>query len=47
MLLDVATLKRKGRDVDVSLNPYMVAADAGGAWIVCTGDGHLVRVRTS
>jgi hypothetical protein len=26
------------------LNPFMVASDATGAWVVCAGGGQVVRV---
>jgi hypothetical protein len=45
-LLDSRTLRRRGPDTRVRLNPYRIAADAGGAWVVCAGDGRLVRIST-
>jgi outer membrane protein assembly factor BamB len=43
---DAGSLRHRG-DVRVPLNPYMVALDDGGAWVVCAGAGRLVRIRAT
>jgi streptogramin lyase len=43
-LVNARTLRKRTRDVDVGLNPFMVASDSTGAWVVCAGGGQVVRV---
>jgi hypothetical protein len=43
---DARNLRHRG-DVEVLLNPYMVALDDGGAWVACAGAGRLVRIRAT
>jgi hypothetical protein len=45
VLLDARTLRPRGPAVDVPLNPFSLVADARGVWVVCAGDGKLVRVK--
>lgn len=43
--VDARTLDRRGRPIKVALNPFEIAADESGAWVVCAGEGRVVRVR--
>lgn len=44
-VFDARTLKRRGRAIDVALNPFDLTADATGAWVVCAGNARVVRVK--
>jgi streptogramin lyase len=43
--IDARNLKRRGRPVRVAINPFELAADKSGVWVVCAGDGRVVRVK--
>jgi streptogramin lyase len=43
--VDAQTLKRRGPGVEVAINPFMLTADKSGVWVVCAGEGRVVRIR--
>jgi hypothetical protein len=44
VLVDARWLRRRA-GVDVAINPFTVSADATGAWVVCAGEGRLIRLK--
>jgi streptogramin lyase len=44
VLVDAHSLRRRA-GIDVALNPFTLRSDRAGAWVVCVGEGLLLRLK--